>query len=277
MKKLILAAAMAAVSAPAYAADYTMAPAATTSGNACSGHVEAYAGDTHLTGNGGGGDAWAYGGAARANCNFNARWNAQGDLMLDGLESQSGGGGGFNSYGGAVHVYWRDPSAYALGGFASLEGFGGSSGLNDVYRYLIGPEGQVYMGNVTLYGQTYYGQLTDGNSGYDIWGARGVVRYFARENMRFDGELGYRNMSVSGGDLDVFTAAAEADYRFDNSPVSIFGRYQFDHLTPNGGGSNLNLHKFVVGARLSFGSKTLLDEDRNGATMDTIQPNYIIY
>ena len=65
-------------------------------------------------------------------------------------------------------------------------------------------------------------------------------------------------------------------YRFSGTPFSVFGRYQFERTSLSAFDISENIHKYVIGVRASFGSDTLLDEDRNGATMDTSRPNLIL-
>ena len=275
MYRLLLGAALAATASSAFAADavapIVMDPAITQPH--ISGYVEAYLGGLYLTAFGQHETATTAGGAGRINFPIDPRWNVQADATVDSLWVQ---GDNLYGYGGAIHAYWRDPSAYALGGFASLTGFGGDIGDENIYSFAVGPEAQAYFGNVTLYGQVYYGQLraTGESEHFDNWGGRGVVRYFAQDNLRFDGELGFTRVSGFGNHLDTVSGAAQAMYRFSGTPLSVFGRYQFDRISA--GGISENIHKYVIGLRGSFGSDTLLDEDRNGATMDTYRPNIIL-
>jgi hypothetical protein len=207
-------------------------------------------------------NAWVFGGAARGNYAFTNHWNAQVDLFGESTRYDN-----FNvdSIGAGGHVFWRDPNRFAFGVFGSVTSI--YSGP-DIKEYLVGPEGQVYFGDMTLYGQAYYGQLdADFGLNVDIWGARGVVRYFMHDNFKLEGEVGFRNLSEGGNDLDIWTFAAQADYRFADSPFSVFGRYQFDTLS-EGSGEDLDVHKYIVGFRGTFGAKTLKEEDRYGATMD---------
>lgn len=278
MYRLLMGAAIAATATSAFAAD-AVSPIVMDQPIAAphiSGYVEAYLGGLYLTVPGDHLTGTSAGGAGRVNFPIDARWNIQTDAIVDSLWIQ---GTNLYGYGGAVHGYWRDPSAYALGGFASITGYGGDFfGGQSIYNFSVGPEAQVYMGNVTLYGQVYYGQLRDSSSSqhYDDWGGRGVVRYFAQDNLRFDGELGFSRISGFGGHLDTATVALQAMYRFSGTPLSVFGRYQLDHETASGSSGSVDIHKYVIGLRASFGSDTLLDEDRNGATMDTYRPNLIL-
>ncbi|UVK36489.1 hypothetical protein LHFGNBLO_003407 [Mesorhizobium sp. AR10] len=276
MYRLLLGAAIAATATSAFAAD-AVAPIVMEPEIAqphISGYVEAYLGGLYLSTDFGDENATTAGGAGRVNFPIDSRWNVQTDAFVDSLWVE---GLNIYGYGGAVHGYWRDPSAYALGGFASLTGYGGDGfGDADIYSFAVGPEAQAYFGNVTVYGQVYYGQLRASGSPehIDNWGGRGVVRYFAQDNLRFDAELGFSRLSVFGTDLDTVTGALQAMYRFSGTPVSVFGRYQLDHISADG--TDLNVHKYVIGLRASFGSDTLLDEDRNGATMDTYRPGFVL-
>ncbi|QKC83390.1 hypothetical protein EB232_18775 [Mesorhizobium sp. NZP2077] len=278
MYRLLLGAAIAATATSAFAAD-AVAPIVMEPELAqphISGYVEAYLGGLYLTSGGEHESATTAGGAGRVNFPIDPRWNIQADAFVDSLWVQSQN---LDGYGGAVHAYWRDPSSYALGGFTSVTGYGGDvvSGEN-LYSFAVGPEAQAYFGNVTVYGQIYYGQLraTGQSEHFDNWGGRGVVRYFAQDNLRFDAELGYSRISLGGESLNTVTGALQAMYRFSGTPLSVFGRYQLDHVSSPGSSGSLNVHKFVIGLRGSFGSDTLLDEDRNGATMDTYRPNFIL-
>ncbi len=211
------------------------------------------------------------GGVARVNIPFAERWNVQLDGTYDRVWDS------FNhidGVGGAIHAYYRDPDAYAAGLFATAKDFGGN--IDGVHEYTVGPEAQVYFGNITLYGQAYYGKdhVGDFTDDLDEWGARGIVRYFVRKNLRLDAELAY-NVTDSGSvNFDTVGAAVQAMYRFDSTPWSVFGRYEFDRTTIESNHSDSN--KFLVGIRASFGSDLLFDEDRNGATMDTYHPNFLV-
>jgi opacity protein-like surface antigen len=223
--------------------------------------------------------AWTFGGSGQVNVPFADFWNVQGGLTADAVSED----GTLYALGGAVHVNWRDPSSYALGVFADATTyeFSGDDGFfGDIWDWRVGPEAQIYFDRVTLYGQAYYGQLEidEAPVNLDQMGVRGVVRYFAQDNLRFDGEIGFHQISADGedGELNTFSAALQAMYRFDGSPLSVFGRYQFDTTSVDWGDLDVDTHKVVVGLRASFGTGTLLEEDRNGATMDTWRSNMLV-
>ena len=120
MKKYMISAAAMLLSGTAYAADpVTATPivAPVITHNACMGNVEAYLGGITFSGGGNDETYFTYGGAARANCTFNERWNAQGDLFVDSFDAD---GDQVTGYGGTAHLYWRDPSSYAVGIFGTI-------------------------------------------------------------------------------------------------------------------------------------------------------------
>jgi len=279
MKKLLAAAGFATLATSAFAADPTV-PVEET-GRQVSGYGQIYGGGFWLSELSD--DAfWVAGGAARLNVPFAERWNAQGDFTVDAIGQN---GESLHGVGGAAHVFWRDPSSYAFGGFVQAHTYGFSNGQDqDIWDWKVGPEAQAYFGNLTLYGQAYYGGLEAQFLPFDVdlMGIRGVVRYFAQDNLRFDGELGFHRTNISVGSLeanfDTIAAALQATYRFDGTPWSVFGRYQYENISisEGPGSASFDSHKLMVGLRASFGSSTLLDEDRNGATMDTYQPNFVL-
>lgn len=285
MYRLLIGAAMALTATSSFAADYVQQEP--VSAPRISGYVEGYLGGVwlHVDDPFGGGESesgWAAGGDGRVNFPINDRWNIQTDAIVDSVWMNHQN---IYGYGGAVHAYWRDPSRFAVGAFATITRYGGDD-VGNPYSYTVGPEAQIYFGNVTLYGQGYYGQLEDfipfaGVPAADIWGARAALRYYVRPDLRLDAELGFQklNFPVFIPDIKTFSAAAQVMYRFSGTPWSVFARYQYERATENFGPASVHadLHKFIVGVRMNFGTGTLIDEDRNGATMDTVRPNYVLY
>lgn len=267
MKRVLVGLMVLGVSGPAFAADDFSESSADAS-NVISGDIGAYFGGVSVNVDSDSQSATAYGGEARINSTFATRWNFQGDLFVDALTSD---GSTLTAYGATAHIYWRDPSAYALGGFMTVIGYNEPGSPEDITQYFGGPEAQYYLDNITLYGQLFAGQFRGYGDTLDELGARGEIRYFFNDNLRLDGEIGYTTISTPSADVGIFTAATEIDYRFADKPLTAYGRYQFD--TYSVGGSDIGIHKFIVGLRASFGSKSLLDQDRNGATMDTYRLN----
>lgn len=258
MRILAFAFAAAVAATPAWSADPEAA--APESGSAISGHGEIYLGGLFTPTS----SVWAVGGAARVNALFANAWNLQGDVTVDSLFN---GGTSFIMYDGVVHAYKRDPASHALGAFAQI----GAISPVSAYHFRVGAEGQAYFADWTLYSQGWYGQHRQTSSpsyAHEI-GARVVGRYFANDNLRFDGELAVIRLLQGGGPgtATVFSAAAQANYRFTDTPVTLFARYQGDFINSQA------FHKATIGLRFTFGAATLREEDRNGATMDTYRMN----
>lgn len=216
---------------------------------------------------------WAAGGAGRVNIPVAGRWNLQGDLTYDRVWDDSLY---LDGIGTAIHGYYRDADSFAAGAFATYKSYGSGSNGPTMYDYTVGPEAQVYFGNLTLYGQAYYGKFHINTFRLDEWGVRGIARYFVQKNLRLDAELIFDRTDLPfGNTVDIYGAAVQAMYRFDDTPWSVFGRYQFER-TKIDAFEDRDTQKFVIGLRASFGSMSLFDEDRNGATMDTYRPNTLI-
>ncbi|MGF0536794.1 hypothetical protein ACQQ2Q_02290 [Agrobacterium sp. ES01] len=262
MTRYILSAAFSMLATTAFAADTEP----TVTHNACSGHAEAYIGRLYSFNIGNLGDVHTYGGATRANCNIEGNWNVQGDFVVDRLAAD---GAGYTQYGGTAHLFWRDPSSFAAGIFVSVNRT--DIETVDWTVYSGGPQFQVYLDQVTLFGQAEYGQFDIQGNSVDFLGARGVARYFATPNLRFDTEIAYRDYDPLP--IDVFYAAAQANYRFDDTPYTVFARYHYENISA--GGNDQDFQRITAGLRISFGSGTLLDEDRHGAAMDTYRSSLI--
>jgi hypothetical protein len=262
-------------SAPTFAADALEAPQSVSP--YLSGYVEGYLGGVHLSQGNNAETEFGYGVAGRANVPFNDRWNAQVDLTGEWVKVKAEDAT-IGMYSATLHGFWRDPGSFAVGGFGNWQGGSVNGEMSNLYAIMVGPEAQVYFDKVTLYGQAYFGQMrsTESSNHSNTWGLRGVARYFVQPNMRLSAEAAFMTVDV-GAQFNTVSVAAQADYRFNNSPVSLFGRYQFDHMYLAGTSNSFDTHKFSAGLRLSFGSGTLLDEDRSGATMDTYRPNLSMF
>ena len=119
MYRFLLGAAIAASATSAFAADAPVVLDQELAQPHISGYVEGYVGGLYFTVPGFHANGTTAGGVGRINVPIDSRWNVQADASVDSLWVE---GTNIYGYGGAVHGYWRDPSAYALGGFASITG-----------------------------------------------------------------------------------------------------------------------------------------------------------
>lgn len=205
----------------------------------------------------------------------------------------------------AAHAFWRDPAKGLVGVVAQRTG--NSSNYYYAYtptKYYIGGEGQYYVGNFTLYGQATYG-FTD--SAYDWNKFDGVnlglqARYYAQPNLALTLKGGYEHAAANNDytnysdpaherySTNTWLIGAKGEYRLSNSRASLFIDADYretkmkyhDVYTGYDGvdyydgdySSNRKSHDFraMVGVKLNFGSKTLLDRDRSGASLDPVRP-----
>src|SRR5690606_38331839 len=102
---------------------------------------------------------------------------------------------------------------------------------------------------VNLYGQAGYGWV-DGVDDLDIWGLRGEARWFASDNFRVDGGLGFSNIDGGAADASVYNVGVGAEYQFAGTPFSVLAGYQHTWSDDLAG---LEADSLTVGARFSFG------------------------
>jgi len=146
-----------------------------------------------------------------------------------------------------AHAYVQDEN-YAVGGFVSATDLIGTG------VYGIGVEGSYYFGNLTLSGVAAY---NGGDNGFGHFNNYGVAaRYFVTDNVSV--AANYDRLDYSGGgDADVYGVEAEFQTQ---SPVSVFASWG---KTDAGGG--LDTDRWSLGARYTFGGKSLKAQERSGA------------
>ncbi len=189
----------------------------------------------------------------------------------------------------AAHVYLRNST-----GLIGVIGQASASELNIGFlsdrRYFAGLEGQYFIGNTTLYAQAAYqnanfgfttGMFGGGSSSLGL-SADGVtvlgqVRHFLTPNAMIALKGGYEvvetTTDLGGGSLrhSAWMVGAKGEYRFDKSPVSAFVDVDYRKGEFNTGGSKESETRGMLGLKYSFGSTTLIERDRNGASLDPIR------
>lgn len=198
---------------------------------------------------------------------------------------------------GASHLSWRNPDQALFGMFGGLGGthYAFADGnLAQNFRF-VGGEAQLYLDNITFYGQGGYIDVAEtrparGQRLDDGIFARGVMRWFLEPDTRLQFEGAYAALDRNGGhgggngngngaggplDVDIFSWGARYDTRLalpivGDSGVFIGYRgthrnncYQFER------GADLTDHTLMVGFSYQFGGTSMLDNDRRGATLDT--------
>ena len=222
------------------------------------------------------GTGFAFGGAGAASVWLNPGTSLQFDVEAEGAgpfgyENQDYSEARFSGVVGG-HVDWRS-SSHAVGAFL------GFTGANTLYYCganigaLGGLEGQAYLGMTTLYGQAGYGgQFNDADCGMldKYWFVRGVVRHFINPDLKIEGEVAYaagesQDQGSPPPSLNLLTWGVSVEKRVTGSPFSYHAAYAGDHLN---GPYAVTQHTFLVGAKMNFGTGTLFDNDRQGATFD---------
>lgn len=188
----------------------------------------------------------------------------------------------------ASHLFWRDPQVGAVGLLAQYTGlktrydFGGGGPWVESDNYLLGLEGQYFLGNASLYGQIAY-HYADGSifgTAADGGGVAAVVqaRYFVSRDWLIALKGGYDRvgLDLGGQDLDQTTwlAGLRTDYKLAGSPFSFFGdltysdvKYDFDGLDSYSDRET----RMMVGFKYNFSTPTLIERDRTGASFDPIE------
>jgi hypothetical protein len=301
--------ALAALTMTASAADMpAKAPRVVEQPQQVSGYVELYGGwartkqaftdcDPGCTSGGSTASGWALGGAGRATWWWATNYSIQLDVQGEGTSHKhTFNGGGFSrvsshSYLIGGHANWRDPGRGLIGIFG---GAGDATNFfNDSVRHgLIGAEGQLYWGPVTLYAQGGYNSTLGGISsfGFDsiqAWFVRGTARVYATPNFRLEGTVLYADgdydfVATQPGnvlDFQTWLWRAKGEYKFASAPFSVFALYEgsrtsFDSVSgpAETRTDRVTDHRIMGGIRLYLNENTLQWNDRNGTTLDIIAP-----
>ena len=169
-----------------------------------------------------------------------------------------------------AHLSWRD-SLHLLGVFGGLASATNFDAEGEVLQGIVGAEAQMYVGNFTFYDQAGYTWNTGSTSfGQNLWFVRGVGRYFLTPNDKLQAEVGYAAGRFTGdSDLSAtWNWGASYEHRFPG-PLSGFVEYAgFTNSNRSGDGYRATENQVMGGVRINFGTGTLLQNDRNGATLD---------
>jgi hypothetical protein len=280
MKRILAAGlALAMGTAVANATDFGSdgAGASVLSPQPISGHVELY-------GQGLWQDYWDYyyrgiGAAGRVNWWFAPNMSAQFDLGGQMSSDVYGNGYGTYSFYGAAHVSKRTESRLlgVFGGVAAPSDYYGQYGGDP--SIFGGVEGQWYNGPFTLYSQAglmrqlagYYGPPSDPVYAFTYFFGQVEGRYFITPNTKASVNIGIVTGSIwggYGGSQTVFSYGGELEHRFASNPLSIFGRLQGFTGGPY---YVVNGYRAMGGIKFNFGTGTLEEQDRSGATLKVME------
>ena len=200
----------------------------------------------------------------------------------------------FGDTDGAVHLYWRDPNRGLIGAIGQF----GQTSTSFAYagpfgsafdRYYGGLEAQAFLGKLTLYGQLAYESThadlfpiytVDGRG----WVTTAQARYFLQPNWMVYGKAQYTDIKVDisgiAANLDnsAWALGLGTEYRPSDSPFSFFASVQWGaNKTSNAGYYyTFDTTKVLAGLKLNLGTKTLIERDRNGASLDPLPATHTL-
>ncbi len=219
------------------------------------------------------------GGTARTAIAIGTGMSMQLDLASDTFVTTDEYPGDFDlgTLSAAMHLSFREPEQHLYGIFVQYDRTedGGDDGT--LGGVVVGGEGAVFLDNVTIYGQAGYttgihgANLDDPTYDYAVWFANIESRYFVSDNTRLElgaGILSGDYYTDSGYDATAATWNVGLEHRLQDSPLSAFVRGRGFAVMDDGG--NLDLSSAAVGEigiKMAFGSSSLREEDRSGATL----------
>lgn len=232
--------------------------------------------------------------AANLNC---GNWNYQGVISAGNNFPYlySYGNRGYTSTNlngsGAFNVFWRDPSSFMVGlgvgrymanqhdsGFGTLSGKNYDQTFNDwngtAFAELY-PNEQFTLGVTGFYetGDAYSG-FKNADDQLQVFGGSAYARYYATQNLRFSvrGTASQTNDTTANVTSSNINAVVSADYKFDNSPLALFGGLRYGSNNSNNGSvfePNTYVQGFA-GVQIALGphsNGSLLEQDRNGVAL----------
>jgi hypothetical protein len=182
---------------------------------------------------------------------------------------------------GALHLFYRDSSTFLLGGFVQIgstkdTAIEGDDWTETVDRQLFGIEGQLYLDQFTLYGQAgFLHTNVRGDEYRDMSGLFASIeaRYFVTDDFKIEAHAGIQRADNDTNfyALDAFNFGASAEYRLPDSPISLFAAYDYYSYTSAEEYPTSTESRFTVGAKFNFGSSSLIERDRSGASLGAVR------
>lgn len=252
-RTLLLGSAFAMAAAPAFAADLYAPPPAgdpvySATPMAVAGHLElgigAVGADDLYSGDDTIGIFQGYG---RANLPMmGGAWNLELETGATALFSD-----GYSEAMAGVYAHlWTNFSGVRVGAFGGAAFGGPTVGT-------VGIEAEGDVGALTLGAQGSY-SWTDSDFDAEVWGLRGWADFYFNPNTKLGADIAWASIDGSG-DQDIWALTGVAEHRFDNTPISAFGRVSYVDLDDYG-----DAWVGLVGARVFLDNpgSTLQDHDR---------------
>lgn len=193
-------------------------------------------------------------------------WQAGGALAFGGtdtigvqLDALVGESEDTTSYLLGGHLYTRN-DAYLFGGFANWSNSDPDGGTS-YDAWSIGLETQWYLDRTTFDGALSYSDAEDLDTTFTALDVGAT--HFVTDNFSFGGNIGVGSLEIAGFDVDTLSYGLGAEYQFGATPISVFGGW--DHF--NIDDIDTEQDTLSVGVRYAFGTGSLLERNRSGASL----------
>lgn len=166
-------------------------------------------------------------------------WRGQFDVDITRLSD----GGAISTTNATAHIY-HESGNWAVGGVLSSRDYYFGNG------YTVGVEGQIHLSNLVLEGEGSVGTVEwifGDETGTYNFDANGTY-YFTPD---FSVGVGYQFVDIDELDDGIDTWTADAEYKFSNSPFSVYAGWAQSEV------SGTDVDSWRIGGRYAFGDDTL--------------------
>jgi hypothetical protein len=214
-------------------------------------------------------------GEARVNVPLGGAFSAQIDLQTE-FYTDTHEYAQHGAHMAGLHGSLRDPEVglvglFGGGGLSSSDGLSGHGGAG----WLVGGEGQVFLGPVTLYGQAGYADFNvDDKEGFvDGWFIRPVATFFPTDDSLIEAEFTHGQTShfIDGNDDGViWNWGLKGMLRVTRQyPIYLTASYNAGFYDSTSESDHGEVHAGIVGITFLFGAPSLKANNRSYAGLST--------
>jgi hypothetical protein len=216
-------------------------------------------------------------GAASLGSRFDPQWSVQLDLVGEQVTTGSDTDQYASMQGIGGHFTYRFANDGGIGVFAGY----GSGNPTDEETWAgawYGVEGLLFLDNVTLIAQASILDIADHGGegeGFDdsAYMLRGVGRYFFTKDCKLELDLSYLQgdgvIDGSDDDGDAWEWGASVQTRIAEAPLYGTLAYRGGSYDATTEGDDGEIHMVTLGITYLLGTQDLMDNDRNGISLDT--------
>ncbi|NEX94481.1 hypothetical protein [Caulobacter sp. 17J65-9] len=178
-------------------------------------------------------------------------WNIQGDATVHRVDT---GFGAMNFTDAALHLFKRT-DGFAAGVYLD------TSDVSMASAWGLGVEGAKYFDQATISGSLGMNTIDMMGSDADGWNASLGATYFPTDNIALGASVSYADIDF----IDSVTSwGLSAEFKPETMPVSFFAGYANQDIASFSGD---DVTTWTLGLRWNFGSGSLKERDRSGASM----------